>query len=90
MKIIEFFQSKEDFKCIADFSERFACEFIYLEPGPENNLVLSCEEKVYKVPEWETVPELRKIIKKSIEIGKNLFVERYKDFELEYNDSKIY
>ncbi|MDR2151082.1 MAG: hypothetical protein LBO67_09835, partial [Spirochaetaceae bacterium] len=54
--------------------------FYFSEPGGGAPLY-NTPDKEYEIPEWETNEELKKVIDESMRQGKDLLVERYKDFE---------
>ena len=85
--MIEFVFSQEGEDFLKEFCDRFDVEFRLDEPGED--LVFDEADRTFKIPEWETVEELKAQVKESLEQGKNLLSKRYKDYAVVY-DKKVF
>lgn len=89
MTVSEFVFSEEGYNFLSDFYNRFNCDFAYLEPGP-NDLILFTQQACYKVPQQETVTDIKQLVKESLEKGENLFLKRYKDYKVTFSKGVDY
>ena len=85
----DFIFSKEGHEYLKDFKERFDCIFGIDEPSGEN-IIVDAGDLSYEIPSDESIEAFKAAVDKSMETGRNMVVERYKNNLVEYESDIDY
>jgi hypothetical protein len=89
-KIIDYVYDTEDGRTLVmPFTQKFHGGFGCDEPGGEP--FYENGKEVFNIPAWETVENFKRVVEKSLQIGKDLISERYKEHKFPpYDGHSLY
>lgn len=87
--LLDFIFSAEGFDFLNRFKNDFDCSFRIDEPSG-SMVILETADSSYLIPDDENLEDFKLAVTKSVETGKNVLAERYKNSPVTYDDEAIY
>ena len=90
MKVYEFYFTEEGWRCVKDMCSAFGGS-MGIHESNWTSMIYEIDGGVYSIPEEEDAADFKRAVEESLRTGKNMLLERYKQFPTEpYDDDSDY
>ena len=79
MTVYDYFSTDEGFNYVWDACDRIGGK-IFIDEDDYTRLLYDMGYEAYVIPEGETVDDFKRAVEDSLRTGKNMLLERYKQF----------